>query len=152
MTDFEEILKALNDRFNEIKFTIQSLNNRVQLTFQSQYQIDYYYSVDISNELRFISIGVVLKNQPNNLYFWSTGMEFSNASDFETIGKEYLFEQLEILIGNRTQIIQKKSVFAQTFTLEYYKDGVWKVLDKNNAFRFSNFIFPKIDKKIEIYR
>jgi hypothetical protein len=89
----------------------------------------------------------LINADPSRLYFWY--MPFEEAAFNNSVEKldRAFIETLELLISHETRIVQKRSLFLDSFRCEYKGSCGWQRVYENGGLRMVGFGFkvPRID-------
>lgn len=149
--DSREFLEQLKQRYNSVTIEQKDTEHELDVLLVTEKSKPYNFYIWIERGWATLDIGAVLKPEPTK-YFWYQSWENFKENDPEWKDDliETAFEQLELLLNNRTRVIQRKGLFATSFECQYWNSD-WTRISKNTALH-SNFHLPKIIGRRKIYQ
>jgi hypothetical protein len=148
--DSREFLRQIKQRFSKVSFHQRETEHELDVLVLTEYAKPYDFYIWIEGGWTIMDIVARLKSEPTKYFWYQTWENFKE--DDPKWKKELLktaIEQLELLLNNRTRVIQRKGLLASSFECQYM-NSEWMRVDKNRALH-SNIELPKISGRRKIY-
>lgn len=145
-----EFLEQLNQRFSSVTFEQKETEHELDVLVVTEQSKSYNFYIWIEGGWTTLNIGATLKSEPSK-YFWYQSWENFKENDPEWKNElcETALEQLELLLNNRTRVIQRKGLIASSFECQYM-NSEWTRISKNTALH-GRLSLPKIKGRKKVY-
>lgn len=123
-----------------------------QLRFAAAADADYAFELHVYDDGEASLVAKRLGAEDGE-YFWCRPSEWQ-AFDTRQAPDTQLFDDLRLVLTNRTQIVQARSCINMSFCCHVKDEGQWRQLYGNAALRVwpGNFCFPEMRGDIRRYR